>query len=159
MLRVAEHRLEFRSVGLILSLGMWLLAAGILPAQDPPPPTPAPATAHPHRLVDSAMLLSRLLRRLLQQTQNNPTTRIGGNHDARHRAYLQSARERSAGARRGARSIRQGHSRISRRKISSFPTIKKPQTITSFRVETPETESCEASGDDDPKISTVPRRR
>ena len=46
MPRAAESRLEFRSVGLTLILGIWLLAAGVSAAQDAPatPPAPAPAT-------------------------------------------------------------------------------------------------------------------
>ena len=46
MPRAAESRLEFRSVGLTLVLGIWLLAAGVSAAQDAPatPPAPAPAT-------------------------------------------------------------------------------------------------------------------
>jgi VWFA-related protein len=47
MLQIAEHRLECRSVGLILSLSTWLLLAIALPAQNPPPPAPAPATSSP----------------------------------------------------------------------------------------------------------------
>jgi len=47
MPRAAESRLEFRSVGLTLILGIWLLAAGVSAAQDAPatPPAPAPATS------------------------------------------------------------------------------------------------------------------
>ncbi len=46
MLRVAECRLRYRSVRLILTLGVWLLSAGLASAQNPPPPAPA-ATAPP----------------------------------------------------------------------------------------------------------------
>ena len=45
MLGTAEYRLEFRSRKFLSSLGIWLLAAGILAAQDKPAPTAAPAAA------------------------------------------------------------------------------------------------------------------
>jgi VWFA-related protein len=47
MLRTAEHRLEFRSFGLILILGMWLLSSGTLTAQEPSPPPPDSAPTAP----------------------------------------------------------------------------------------------------------------
>lgn len=45
MLQLAQHRLRYCSVGLIFVLGAWLLPAASLPAQNPPPPPPAPTPA------------------------------------------------------------------------------------------------------------------
>src|ERR1700722_677729 len=47
MLRLAEHRLRYRSVGSIFTLGACLLTATALPAQNPPPPAPTPAASAP----------------------------------------------------------------------------------------------------------------
>jgi VWFA-related protein len=47
MLRLAEHRLRDRSFGSIFTLGAWLLIATTLPAQNPPPPAPTPAASAP----------------------------------------------------------------------------------------------------------------
>ena len=90
MLRSAERRLEFRSVGFTLILGMWLLAAGVSLAQNPAAPTPAPAPTAPAITSSQQRMAFHRLRGDACSYRNEQTERCEcrRSHDARHGAYI-----------------------------------------------------------------------
>jgi VWFA-related protein len=136
MLRVAEYRLRYRSIGLILTLGMWLLSAGSSPAQNPPPPTPAPATGAPDSSTSSGSPQSPAPSAAPETKQSNDANAAEvTTHDT---APTFKVRVNEVLVRVVVRD--ESGKVIPNLKKEDFQLFdnKKPQTISSFRVETPE---------------------
>jgi VWFA-related protein len=140
MPRHAEHRLDLRFVRLILFTGVLLLAAGVLSAQNPTPPTPAPPTPAPATDTPAPPTSS-------PQTPSAPPstdTKQSGETSAAEVTTHDTAptfkvRVNEVLVRVVVRT-EQGKV-ISDLKKEDFQLFdsRKPQTITSFRVENPET--------------------
>ena len=135
MLKVAQHRLEWRSVGLIFSLGLWLLATGALSAQNPPPPTPTPATSSPAASTPSDT----------SQSQAQPASDTKQSNDANSAELTTHDTAPTFKVRVNEVLVRvvvrdPSGKVIPDLKKEDFQLFdnKKPQTISSFRVETPD---------------------
>jgi VWFA-related protein len=115
MLRAAESRLDFLSRRFLLTFGMWFLAAGIVAAQDTPAPAPASADASKANDSNAAEVTTHDTAPTFKVRVNEVSVRV-------------VVRDESGKF-------------ISNLKKEDFQLFdnRKPQTITSFRVETPET--------------------
>jgi VWFA-related protein len=137
---MARHRLEFCPLRLIPILGIWVLAAGVLAAQNPPPPAPVPTPAAPATTTPPATPSAQTPAAPAAPSETNkpseanvaevttrdtaPTFKVRVNEVLVHVVV----RDNSGKA-------------ISDLKKEDFQLFdnRKAQTITSFRVETPET--------------------
>jgi VWFA-related protein len=136
MLRLAKHRLRFRSVGFIFTIAMWFLATLALSAQTPAPPAPAPATnATPSPApADSSQTPAQPVPPDTKQSSDANTAEVT-THDT---APTFKVRVNEVLVRVVVRG--DDGKIISNLKKEDFQLFdnKKPQIISSFRVETPE---------------------
>jgi VWFA-related protein len=143
MLRAAESRLEFRAVGLTLILGMWLLSAGVSAAQNPPPspPTPAPATtALPSPISTTTNGGSQAPAATAPPTETNkPTDSNTAEVTTHDTAPTFKVRVNEVLVHVVVRNeLGKVIPNLKKEDFQLFDN-RKPQTITSFRIETPET--------------------
>ena len=140
MLRSAEHRLEFRSVGFTLILGMWLLATGVSLAQNPPAPTPAPAPSAPASPPPATNGVSQTPAATAAASDSNKPSDANVAEVTTHdTAPTFKVRVNEVSVRVVVRD--ESGKVISNLKKEDFQLFdnRKPQAITSFRLETPET--------------------
>src|ERR1700743_41063 len=136
MLRVAEHRLDLRSAGLILVFAACLLAAGSLPAQNRSP-SPAPAPAAPVSPVPDGTTQAPSEPASSDAKQSSDTTAAEvTSHDT---APTFRVRVNEVLVRVVVRTeLGKVVSDLKKEDFQLFDS-RKQQTITSFRVENPET--------------------
>jgi len=136
MRKVAICRLRRRSVGSILTLGIFLLAAGASPTQNPPQPAPAPATSTPASNSNGSSQSPSPSASTDTKESNDANAAEVTTHDT---APTFRVRVNEVLVRVVVRS--EDGKIIPNLKKEDFQLFdnKKPQSITSFRVETPET--------------------
>jgi VWFA-related protein len=141
MLRSAERRLEFRWVGFTSILGMCLVAAGLSAAQNPPPPASAPsASASPSSTATNGASQAPAA------TGTAPTPDTNKSRDAnvaevttRDTAPTFKVRVNEVLVHVVVRDeLGEAIPNLKKEDFQLFDN-RKPQTITSFRIETPDT--------------------
>ncbi|HUE44411.1 MAG TPA: VWA domain-containing protein [Candidatus Sulfotelmatobacter sp.] len=132
MLRSAEHRLDLRWAGLILGVGAALLAAGASPAQNPAPPPPAPSAGTPASSAPSQAPAP-------PSEPNIPNDANAAEVTTHDTAPTFKVRVNEVLVRVVVRDASGKVIPNLRKEDFQLLDNRKPQTITSFRIETPET--------------------